>query len=277
MKSHQRIIRENRLEADLQSLAFDPSNLKAQDFTVARETMSKEIVGFIKTYEWLGTTGPSPKWTFTARYNGILGGVVLINEPNSYSKMLGVESRKYEALIQRGACASWTPKNLGSRTIMWACKWMVQNTDKRMFVAYADPAAHEIGTIYQACNFDYLGTGFGVKQMLVHPYMKKGEPFSTQSLRRTSTLKRWARENGIAIDPSWIKSNGFKDLSKIPESIKRAWYDWGLKIVREADKIKVNPKGKYVLVLGKDRRDQARLDAIKEYKSKPYPKRDAIK
>lgn len=273
MKAHQRIIRENRIEADLKAITFDPSKLSASDFVCAQEPMSKEIVNFIKTYEWLGTIGPTPKWVFTARYNGLLGGVVLLNEPTSYSKMLGTDSRKMEALIQRGACASWTPKNLGSRLIMWACRWAVQNTSKRMFVAYADPAANEIGTIYQACNFDYLGSGFGVKQMLVHPSIKKGEPFSSQTLRRTSTLKRWAKENGVTIDPSWIKANGFKDLSKIPETVKRAWLDWGSRITKEAKKIKVSPKGKYVLVLGKDRREQGLLNALKKYERKEYPKR----
>jgi hypothetical protein len=152
---------------------------------------------------------------------------------------------------------------------------MVKNTDKRAFVAYADPAAHEIGTIYQACNFEYLGTGFGVTEMLIHPAIKNGEPFSSQILRRTSVLKRWARENGITLDPSWIKDNGFKDMTKVPESIKRAWYNWGLKIKDQAKKIKVAPKGKYVLVLGKDRREQIVLNAMKRYKSKEYPKRKA--
>jgi len=274
MKSHQRIIRENLFESDLKTLPFDHSSLKATDFTLSLEPMSKEITHFIKTYEWLGTTGVSPKWVFTARYNGVLGGVVLINEPNSYSKILGSNTRKYEALIQRGACASWTPKNLASRLIMHSCRWMVSNTEKRMFVAYADPSAHEIGTIYQACNFEYLGSGFGVKEMLVHPAMKKGEPFSPQTLRRTSTLKKWAKETGITIDPSWIKENGFKDLSKIPDIIKKAWYQWGSNIKKESKKIKVNPKGKYILVLGKDKKEQAELNTFKKYQTKPYPKRN---
>jgi hypothetical protein len=273
MKSHQRIIRENLFETDIKALAFDHSSLKASDFTLSNEPMSKEIVNFIKTYEWLGTIGPSPKWIFTARYNGLLGGVILINEPNSYSKIMGPDTRKYEALIQRGACASWTPKNLGSRLIMSACKWMVSNTTKRMFVAYADPAANEIGTLYQACNFEYLGSGFGVKQMLAHPSIGKGKPFSSQTLRRTSTLKKWAKEQGIVIEPSWIKPNGFKDLNNIPDLVKKAWYQWGSNIQKESKKIQVNPKGKYILVLGKDRKEQAYLNSLKKYQSKPYPKR----
>ena len=39
--------------------------------------------------------------------------------------------------------------------------WMVKNTEFRLFEAYADPEAKELGTIYQACNFYYVGDNFG--------------------------------------------------------------------------------------------------------------------
>lgn len=274
MICHQKKIRDATLEEDLKSLPFDHISIKAKDFVLEKiDKVTPEIVNFIKRYEWLGTTGPSPKWAFTARFNGILGGVVLMNEPTAYSKLLGKDTRKYEALIQRGACASWTPKNLGSRLVMFGCKWLTQNTDKRIFVAYSDPAANEIGTIYQACNFDYLGNDFGVKEMLVHPEFQNGKAFSAQSLRRTSTLKRWAKQNGINFDPSWLKSNGFKDLTKIPEQIKKDWYAWGNKIKKEAQKIKMDSKGKYALLLGKNKRELSMLEKLKNYEPKPYPKR----
>jgi hypothetical protein len=38
---------------------------------------------------------------------------------------------------------------------------MVKNTDKRVFSGYSDPKANEVGIIYQACNFEYLGNNFG--------------------------------------------------------------------------------------------------------------------
>jgi hypothetical protein len=273
MKCHQRIIREQRLETDLANLNFDSSNLKASDFSLNQEILNSEIIDFIKTYEWLGNIGTKPKWVFTARYNNLLGGVVLINEPSSYSNVLGKDTKKYEALIQRGACASWTPKNLGSRLIMFSCKEMVKITPKRAFVAYADSSANEVGTIYQACNFDYLGCNFGTKNMLIHPDFKKGAPFSKQSLYRTSTLKKWAKENNVKIEPSWIKENGFKDLSKIPQDVNKAWKNWINNIVKESEKIQISPKGKYILVLGSSKKDSLKLNSLKNYTPLPYPKR----
>ena len=77
--------------------------------------------------------------------------------PNAFSKLLGKNTNDLERLISRGACISWSPKNLGSAFLMWCLRWMVKNTDYRIFTAYSDPTARELGTIYQACNFYYLG------------------------------------------------------------------------------------------------------------------------
>jgi hypothetical protein len=113
--------------------------------------------------------GFNVKWCFTARYNNFLAGVVLISEPASYSTILGPDTSIYEAIIQRGATISWAPRNLGSKLIMFACHWMVNNTDKRAFIGYADPEANERGIIYRACNFEYLGNTFGDDFVYSHP------------------------------------------------------------------------------------------------------------
>ena len=47
---------------------------------------------------------------------------------------------------------------------------MVRNTDFRIFTAYSDPEAKELGTIYQAMNWTYLGQTSGTaKQYLTQP------------------------------------------------------------------------------------------------------------
>jgi hypothetical protein len=81
--------------------------------------------------------------------------------PNTFSFALGKENRDIIKLVSRGASISWAPKNLGSWIVSRACKWMVQNTDFRMFEAYSDPLAKELGTIYQALNWTYLGQTSG--------------------------------------------------------------------------------------------------------------------
>lgn len=152
-------IRLNNLEEDLilaGLTADDVNNLNIADFVLQHEEKEicyEEVKSFIERHEWLGRMSLYPTNIFTARYNGILAGVVIMDMPSVFSKMLGDETRKIERLISRGACISWSPKNLGSSLIMFAIKWMVKNTRFRLFVAYSDIEAKELGTIYQACNF----------------------------------------------------------------------------------------------------------------------------
>ena len=98
-----------------------------------------------------------PTHRFTATFKGQLAGVVVMATPNSFSNLLGPDSRHQEKLISRGACISWSPKNLGSALVIFSVRCMAKHTAFRIFTAYSDTEARELGTIYQACNFIYLG------------------------------------------------------------------------------------------------------------------------
>ena len=114
----------NWTQEDVDSISLDDF-----EFSFITEKKDKEeAAAFIKRYEWLGTIGSFPTHWFTARYKGILGGVIIMGMPNAFSKMLGEETKNIERLIARGASASWCPMNLGSKFLMWAIKWMVENT-----------------------------------------------------------------------------------------------------------------------------------------------------
>lgn len=272
-KSHQRMMKERMLAKDLQQLDFDPSSAGMSEYVFSKEEMSEEIKNFLKKYEWLKTVGVTAKWCFIMRLRGHLAGVQILNEPAAYSHILGPRTREWECLIQRGCTISWAHEHLGSRMLMMSVNWMIANTEKRVFVGYADPQAGEVGVIYQACNFLYLGDRFGIKNRYRHPTYKKGKSFCEHSLRRTSVFKKWCSDNGVEIKPGWIKPNGFKDVKKIPPEIKKAWYDWGNAIVQESKKVAVDPKGKYVLIKGRDRRETKFLQSLLKYKTYPYPKR----
>jgi hypothetical protein len=259
---HQYKIRLETLEEDIKNDL--PLNPPIQEFVLNREILSNEHKDFIKRYEWLGTIGYSIKYVFTARYKGILGGVVMMANPNAY-----MFDKNLEALIQRGACASWTPKNLGSKLIMFGCKWMVQNTTKRIFTAYSDPLANEYGTIYQACNFEYLGAKFGAtKQFLLN-----GKWVTAQHLNRTSEFKKTSKILGIKWEKNWCKPNGYKDLKIIPKEVIKAIRDYGKNLFNTLETKTVPSKGKYILLLGKDRRETKKLEKLRTWKKISYPKR----
>lgn len=270
---HQFEKKQQWLRNDLKELPFDPSTLSNKELTLSNELFSTEIKEFIEKYEWLGNVGVYPKWCFTARYRGHLCGVILINDPTSYSSLLGEKTSTYEALIQRGATASWAPKNLGSHLIMFSCKWMARNTEKRAFIGYADPRANELGTIYQACGFDYLGNKFGNSWLYRHPAIKNGAVFSSQLLKRTSSFRKWCKENGVCMEENWFKANHFKNLKVIPTEIRRRWYQWIKEIIMDSEKIPVEKKHKYVLVMGKNKREKRFLTELKTYTPVKYPQR----
>lgn len=275
--AHQKIIKEKTRQEDLERYGADIFINSIDEYVLNKEPISEEIKKFVERYEWLGGVGVLPRWIFTARLRGVLACVVCMNLPNSFSKLLGPDTRKYECLIQRGASTSFCHPHMGSRLIRWACRWMVQNTEKRLFLGYADSTAGERGIIYRASGFDYLGSDFGTSIMLVHPDFNKGKPFTPQSLRRTSVWKRLYKQwYGVPLPKEFLSDNGFKNIAKVrslpggTEAVEE-FYAWGNKIVAESVKTKIPSKGKYALVLGKDRREQRVLNKMKSYKPKPYP------
>jgi hypothetical protein len=233
-----------------------PFDLSVNEFVLAAEEFSPEHREFITKYEWLGKVGFGVRWVFTARWNGNLAGVIMMSEPNNY------QFGQVEALIQRGAVSSWAPTNLNSKLVMFGCRWMVQHTTKRIFTAYSDPDAGEIGTIYQACNFDFLGKEYGADYLY---QLLDGRQVNRRYFTRTSSMKKWAKELGIEWQNSWCKENGFQNPDLVPQILK----DYANSKAKACEKFKQNPKGKYVLLL-----NYGKNKSKKTWEAKPYPKRD---
>ena len=167
------------------------SSLRTRDFVfeyVPKDDKIRcgEVRDFIKRHEWLGRLSQRSTHRFTARLkkNGKLAGTIIMATPNAFSNLLGVENRGLEKLISRGACISWAPKNLASWLIMKSIKWMVKHTEFRFFTAYSDPEARELGTIYQACNFIYLGQTSGANLQYLDPETPARGWFSDREFRK---------------------------------------------------------------------------------------------
>ena len=225
----------------------DLDNISIDDFVFEyvdkNDNIKKdEAYRFIERYEWLGTcNGVFVSHIFTARYKGILGGVIMFAMPYAFSKLLGENTKSIERLIARGASASFCPKNLGSKFLMWSIKWMVNNTQYRLFTCYSDPAAKEMGSIYQALNFYYLGNGSGRKIMCINPYNDKSI-ISDRQFRSRSFYKRYAKDLGIYWEEGWNKSDKIY-WDKIPNDIEKKLKEYSKYMYDKADKIEVKPKG----------------------------------
>lgn len=254
----------------------DIKNINLEEFEfsfIVTKEEKKEATEFIKRYEWLGTVGSYPTHWFAARYKGILGGVIIMGMPNSFSKLLGEKTKDIERLIARGASASWTPMNLGSKFLMWCIKWMTKNTQYRLFTCYSDLQAKENGSIYQALNFYFLGAGSGTNVRCVNPY-NPNKIMTDRAFRSKSFYKRYAKDLGIEWQKNW--SNKQRMLwENIPDDIEKELREYSKKMFAESEKIYFPSKYKYAFILGKDKRETKLLrnEFINKNKVYEYPKR----
>ena len=212
-----------------------------------------EVKEFIERHEWLGKLSQRSTHRFVARLKstGQLAGTIVMATPNAFSSLLGKENRDREKLISRGACISWAPKNLGSWLIMSSIKWMAKNTEFRYFTAYSDPEARELGTIYQACNFIYLGQTSGAAKQYLDPAHPERGWFSDREFRKKGKYKKYAQEVGI--DPKVWQGYMKKyspDWSLVPPDLKVA-IKAREKAYRDSCQSRAIPaKHKYVYILG---------------------------
>ena len=276
-------------EVRLQNLAEDleeaslteeaASQLRTSDFDFAYvdktdKDRCDEIKRFIERHEWLGKLPARPTERFTARLRGsqTLAGVVVMATPNAFSHLLGKENKNLEKLISRGASISWAPKNMGSWLITKSIKWMVQNTSYRSFTAYSDPEAKELGTIYQACNFIYLGQTSGTTKQYFDPNNEKAGWFSDRDFRKRSKYRKYAENIGIdkVQWKQWMKKYS-PNWDIIPAEIKT-------KIKVEEKKYRdsclsrpVPSKHKYCYILGRTKSETKELhNLFKELNPKLY-------
>ncbi len=277
-------IRQRNLDQDLKeaSMSIDQmKELRTRDFTFQYIDKSdidqcREIVRFIERHEWLGKMPNRPTHRFTARYKNMLAGVIIMAVPNTHSKILGIETERYERLISRGACISWSPKNLNSWLIMKSIDWMIHNTTYRLFFGYGDPEAKELGSIYQACSFMYVGQSSGTEKQYLDPTNEKAGWFSERHFRHKSMYAKYAKN--IGLDKQQWKSYMKKwspDWTKVPEDISK-------KIKEELEKYKLTcnvretkSKHKYIFCKGIDKNETKKLKRLLEQnkiRALPYPK-----
>lgn len=235
-----------------------------------------EVKSFIERHEWLGKMPTRPTHRFIATYKGKLAGVVVMATPNAFSDLLGKENKHLEKLISRGACISWSPKNLASALIMYSIRYMVKHTEFRFFTAYSDTEARELGTIYQACNFTYLGQSSGAKYSYSDPNDPAQDAFSDRLFRKSSFIRRKAIEVGIEWRADW--HYGDKILwDQIPDEVA---YEIKAAIQSYQDSCerrRIPLKHKYVYILGKTKAETKHLKNIfrnlnPRLVDLPYPK-----
>jgi hypothetical protein len=195
----------------------------------------------ILKYEWLGTMAQTG-YHYGIMFGQFCAGVCCVAAGAATG---GVNShkpfriRRHElAVLARGACVHWAPQGTNSKLVSWTTKLFREDTACKILIAYADTDAGEIGTIYQACGWTYIGRGASTRQ--------------------------WIAPTGRIYDqklPYDMKRRYGGTRSQACEKLRQAgWYEQPS-----------NPKHRYVCIL--DKNDAALVSRIEKMRQ-PYPKRE---
>lgn len=196
----------------------------------------------ILKYEWLGTMGTSGLH-YGLFFGQYCAGVCCIctggsgTAGNKVHTQFGIERVDLLTLV-RGACVHWAPNGSNSKLVSWATKLAGKDTSAKLINAYSDSEAGEIGTIYQACGWAFIGYSKQLRDAQV--ISPEGRIYDRRN------ISSWAKASGV----SWKRME--RGL------LKNGWK------YQEA-----NPKGRYVKQIGKDKALTARIESMR----KPYPKR----
>lgn len=138
--------------------------MESLDGVVVRQVSREEAEQVIYQYEWLGTMPTVARAYYGLLTNeGEIVGVVCfgVGGGSNAANICGPEYRDVTVCLERGACVHWAHPHAGSKLVSAACKLASKEFGWKIFYAYSDETAGEIGTIYQACNWAYLGKGVG--------------------------------------------------------------------------------------------------------------------
>jgi hypothetical protein len=247
-KAHQRVIRERM--AQFPEADIEEKRRLAADFkhAIVREISYDEAKNVILGNEWLGNMGTT-EFSYGLFFGSHLGGVACYGSTagtHVAASICGQEHRHKVITLCRGAAIHWAHPHSASFLIAEACRQMTKK-GYHIFVAYSDPEASEIGTIYQASNWDYCGM-----------------TSSTEKFRTPDGKIHDSRQvHGLTRDRT---GGGLKYKRSRAEQKK-------LLIAQGCEFLDGKSKHKYIGIYG-NRRIKRVLRSALRWESLPYPKRE---
>jgi len=160
MKAWQRQIRERYVGEEPHAVPadFSTATVREIDYETAKSIILK--------YEWLGNMGTTVR-AFGLFFGNELAGVACFGHPQgTVVNICGEANADKVYWLARGACVHWAHPHSASYLINASCKkfaqpWTTHKGEEKpakfVFIATADTDAGEIGTVYQASNWLYVG------------------------------------------------------------------------------------------------------------------------
>tara|TARA_Y100000361_G_scaffold1707_1_gene1433 strand:- start:2579 stop:3325 length:747 start_codon:yes stop_codon:yes gene_type:complete len=246
MKAHQRLIREKISKEESYDLfgryweTIDININKA----IVKPVTNEQAEHIILKYEWLGSMGTSTRYCYGIYFDNHLAGVACYGELGAiafqgYKNTVGKNYYNKGIILNRGACVHWAHEHAGSKLIAKSLK-EIKNKNYKFAVAYADSKAGEIGTLYQATNWHYIGV---TKDVHYDIYFKNGDMYLG--------------------DRNFYMKFGTRSLKKMEEFVSTR---------KNLEIKKREGKGRYIKLLGTKKENKEMMLILKN-KIKPYPKR----
>jgi len=238
LKCFQRHIREVYGEKEQKSKISSLKN------AVVRKIEHKKASQIILKYEWLKTMAMCTVACFGLFIGYELLGVVCFTPGASVearSDICGKEYADKAVCLARGACVPHAPDNAASFRIRHACKLANEEFGWEIFFAYSDPNAGEVGTVYQAVGWLYLGASLGRTQNFHTDFLKGEHRISTHNVKKAALRMGWTTDLNIT-KRRFLENLGYKRIRN-PDKAKWVWFE------------------------------NKKLQAKLRYKPKPYPKR----
>ncbi len=120
----------------------------------------------------------------------------------------------------------------------------------RLFIGYSDPEAKEVGRVYQACNFMFLGHDYGTTVLYCDPE-RPDEWFTDRHVRHRTAYQKYAAEAGIPWKDEWVEGHRLV-WERIPPGfaaiLKRKEEEYKSRCIERT----AAPKGKYAYDLTED-------------------------
>lgn len=212
---------------------------------VVSETTREAVAPIIEKYEWLGNVPDNCSLYSKLTFDGNIAGALAFSKSGFGGLITFCGHPAWK--LTRGVTVFWAPK--------WASSFLINHslrllfTDPVFVVAFSDWEAGEIGTVYQAAGWTYLG------------HKMSAEWLSPLGERKDASFHKIRVVSGsVHTKTGQIASKELFDLER-----ERMLCD-GWIISRKM-------RGKYATVAGASGREKRTLLALLTRFSRPYPKR----
>lgn len=259
--AHQKIIRD-----DIKSSTILPKKTSQINNLEIKDIPKEKAMEIILKYEWLGTIG-KPRHCYGAFDNNDFIGCVcygVLNAPQGYKNFVGKKYSQKGKGIQliRGACVYWAHPHTASKLISESLK-LINKLNYKYVVAFSDPEAGEIGTVYQATNWHY--TGETIPSLNLY--------FGNKKILSSQDIYRYIKPNGRGLNEILSSGDIEKHINHNSPKVGRLKVN---ELIKGKDKLilkKHLPKHRYVYLCG-TKKEKKEMMSILKNKIKPYPKRE---